>query len=60
VFFSAFIFEPGDYDEELYTLDDQIHEAAASIGGFLGRESWQSQDGERKNATCYSDNQDSL
>jgi heme-degrading monooxygenase HmoA len=57
---SAFIFEPGDYDEAFYSLDNQIHEAAASISGFLGRESWQSADGKRRNATYYWESMDAL
>ena len=50
---AAFIFEPGEYDEEFYQLDNQIHEIADSIEGFLGRESWQTSDGKRINATYY-------
>lgn len=57
---AAFIFEPGDYDEEFHSLDDRIHEAAESIGGFLGRESWQSADGSKVNATYYWTDKESL
>ena len=28
---AAFIFEPGNYDDEFYSLDNQIHEIAESI-----------------------------
>ena len=44
---AAFIFEPGNYDDEFYSLDNQIHEIAESMEGFLGRESWQTADGKR-------------
>ncbi|PHV63329.1 antibiotic biosynthesis monooxygenase family protein [Cyanobacterium aponinum] len=57
---SAFIFEPGEYDEQFYFLDNQIHEAAASVNGFLGRESWESIDGKRKNAIYYWESMDAL
>ena len=48
---AAFIFEPGNYDDEFYSLDNQIHEIAESMEGFLGRESWQTADGKRVNST---------
>ncbi len=50
---AAFIFEPGNYDDDFYSLDNQIHEVAESVNGFLGRESWQSADGKKINATYY-------
>ena len=34
---AAFIFEPGNYDEEFYTLDNQIHEIAASYKRISGQ-----------------------
>ena len=53
---AAFIFEPGNYDDEFYSLDNQIHEIAESMEGFLGRESWQTADGKRINSTYYWEN----
>ena len=50
---AAFIFEPGTYDERFHTLDAQIEAAAQSNPGFLGRETWQSEDGKRFNTTYY-------
>ena len=57
---AAFIWEPGTYDEEFNTLNAIIEEAAVSIPGFLGVETWSSEDGKRKNATYYWDNLESL
>jgi heme-degrading monooxygenase HmoA len=50
---AAFIFEPGTYDARFHALDAQIEAAAQSNPGFLGRETWQSEDGLRFNATYY-------
>ena len=57
---AAFIFEPGNYDDEFYSLDNQIHEIAESMEGFLGRESWQTADGKRINSTYYWENKEAL
>ena len=57
---AAFIFEPGTYDDKFYALDKMIHEVAESMQGFVGRESWQSTDGSKINATYYWDNEESL
>ena len=57
---AAFIFEPGNYDDEFYALDNEIHEVATSIVGFLGKESWQSLDGQKTNATYYWEDLESL
>ncbi len=50
---AAFIFEPGNYDERFLALDAQIESAAQANPGYLGRETWQSEDGKRVNATYY-------
>ena len=50
---AAFIFEPGTYDERFLTLDAQIESAAQANPGYLGRETWQSEDGKKFNATYY-------
>jgi heme-degrading monooxygenase HmoA len=60
MFSAAFIFEPGIYDERFHALDAQIEAAAAGNPGFLGRETWQSEDGKRFNATYYWADLDSL
>ena len=57
---AAFIFEPGTYDERFHALDAQIEAAARSNPGFLGRETWQSEDGKRFNATYYWTDLDAL
>lgn len=50
---AAFIFEPGTYDERFHALDAQIEAAAAANPGYLGRETWHSENGARVNATYY-------
>ena len=57
---AAFIFEPGSYDDRFLALDAQIEAAAAANPGYLGRETWQSTDGVRINATYYWKDLDSL
>jgi len=57
---AAFIWEPGTYNTEFLTLNALIEEAAKSIPGFLGVESWTSEDGKRNNATYYWSSIDSL
>lgn len=49
----AFIYEPSEYDAEFRRLNELIDEAARSMQGFLGAESWNSNDGKRFNATYY-------
>jgi heme-degrading monooxygenase HmoA len=38
---STFIFAKGEYDAEFHRLDQAIAEAAKSIPGYLGEESWE-------------------
>lgn len=49
----AFIFEPGDYDDDFYELDALILDVAESMDGYIGKDSWQSPDGKRFNSTYY-------
>ena len=53
MFSAAFIFEPGNYDERFLALDASIEAAALATPGYLGRETWQSEDAKRFNATSY-------
>ena len=57
---AAFIFEPGDYDDEFHRLNALIDEAANATDGFRGTESWQNADGRIRNATYYFDTLQSL
>ena len=57
---AAFIFEPGDYDDEFHELNARIDEVAASLPGFMGSETWLSADGKRRNAVYYWDSLDAL
>ena len=40
---STFIFSKGQYDEEFYRLDETIAQAAKSMPGYLGEETWENQ-----------------
>jgi heme-degrading monooxygenase HmoA len=40
---STFIFAKKQFDDEFHKLDAKIAEAAKSIPGYLGEESWESQ-----------------
>ena len=40
---STFIFAKRQYDDEFYRLDEAIAEAAKSIPGYIGEESWENQ-----------------
>jgi heme-degrading monooxygenase HmoA len=57
---AAFIFEPGEYDAEFHRLNGLIDEVARSLPGFVGTESWQSEDGRRKCASYYWNDLDTL
>jgi heme-degrading monooxygenase HmoA len=57
---AAFIYQPGQYDDEFHRLNAIIDSVARSLPGFLGVESWQSADGDRKNATYYWSDLDTL
>lgn len=60
MYIASFIFEPGKYDAEFHRLNKIIDDAARSLAGFLGTESWQSPDGRRVNATYFWDSLDTL
>ena len=57
---AAFIFEPGEYDDEFHRLNELIDAAAEANDGFIGTESWQSADGRIRNATYYWQSLDAL
>lgn len=50
---AAFIFEPGQYDDEFHRLNDIIDAVAKSLPGFLGVDSWQSTSGSLRNVTYF-------
>ena len=64
MFSAAFIGEPASYDAEFNELNAIIDALALALAkaspGFLGVEAWASDDGKRRNATCYWGNMDSL
>jgi len=57
---AAFIWEVKQYDEHFAALNEQIESACQAIPGFLGVETWVSEDGRRNQATYYWDSMDSL
>ena len=56
----AFIFEPNSYDEVFLELDAAVEKYAQSLDGFIGKESWQTADGRRRNSTYYWKNKASI
>ena len=57
---AAFIWEPGTYTAEFDALNALIEEAAIATPGYVGVESWTSEDGKRNNATYYWESLESL
>lgn len=60
MYIAAFIYAPGQYDEEFHRLNGIIDAIAKSLPGFLGAESWQSTSDARRNATYYWSDLDTL
>lgn len=50
---AAFIFEPGDYDDEFHRLDAEIEAFAQSLQGFTKTERWVSPDQKIRNSVYY-------
>lgn len=57
---STFIFAKGQYDDEFHRLDKAIAEAAKSIPGYMGEESWENQATGLISNVYYWDSLDSL
>ncbi len=57
---AAFIFRPGNYEDEFHRLNKLIDKVATGTSGYLGAESWFSKDGKMVNATYYWESLDSL
>jgi heme-degrading monooxygenase HmoA len=57
---STFIFAKGQYDDEFHQLDEAIAEAAKSIPGYMGEESWESHATGLVSNVYYWDSLDSL
>lgn len=60
MFSAAFIFKPGNFDDEFHRLNGLIDAAAKETSGFIGAETWNSADGDVLNATYYWDTLDAL
>lgn len=50
---AAFIFEPGEYDDEFHRLDAEIEAFAQSLSGFAKTERWISPDQKVRNSVYY-------
>ncbi len=50
---ASFIFTEGELDAAFHRLDALIEAAARETEGFLGKESWLSPDGAKRNAMYY-------
>ena len=53
MFSISFIFKPGTYDDEFHRLDDATQAVADGTEGFLGSETWWSDDRTVCNAIYY-------
>ena len=60
MYIASFMFKPGTYDEDFFALDNLIAEAAESLEGFVGKQTWVSKDGEMQNSVYYWDNKEAL
>lgn len=60
MFSAAFIFRPGQYDDEFHRLNKLIDNAANTTPGYIGAESWTSSCGKIVNATYYWESLESL
>lgn len=49
----SFMFQPGEYDEDFYELDNAIDAYARSLDGFIKVETWYSKDGQSVNAMYF-------
>lgn len=49
----AFMFQPGEYDDDFHSLDDEIQAAALDADGYVGQEMWVSPDAATHNAVYY-------
>jgi heme-degrading monooxygenase HmoA len=60
MYIAAFIYKPGEVDEEFHRLSAMIDEVAASLPGFVGAESWRSANGRLVNASYNWRDEESL
>ncbi len=57
---AQFIFETSTLDEEFFTLDALIDDAARENEGFVGKDNWVTEDGSRRNSIYYWNDEQSL
>ncbi|NWB60966.1 antibiotic biosynthesis monooxygenase, partial [Pseudomonas sp. F1002] len=53
MYIAAFIYKPGERDDEFQRLTNLIDALAARLPGYVGAESWRSADGGLINASYY-------
>jgi len=60
VYSVRFTFSPGEYDEDFHRLNDRIDEYAKDSSDFLGKEWWESPDGDVQSVIYYWSSLDAL
>lgn len=60
MYIAAFIYKPGQQDQEFQRLSAIIDEIAISLPGFVGAQSWTSADGQLVNASYYWEDEASI
>ncbi|NBF05889.1 antibiotic biosynthesis monooxygenase [Pseudomonas sp. Fl5BN2] len=60
MYIAAFIYKPGQRDEEFHRLSAIIDEIAISLPGFVGTQSWTSADQQLINASYYWEDEASI
>ncbi|MDP9519402.1 antibiotic biosynthesis monooxygenase family protein [Pseudomonas protegens] len=60
MYIAAFIYKPGQRDEEFHRLSALIDEIAISLPGFVGAQSWTSADQALINASYYWEDEASI
>ena len=60
MFSASFMFTTTNLDEEFFRLDGLILEAAEATDGYLGKENWVSEDGEKRNSVYYWQDREAL
>ena len=60
MFTAAFIFQPGEYDDEFFALDSEIEEYVETLHGYVKTERWVSDDGRIRNSVYYFSNRETI
>ena len=55
-----FVFEPGEYDQDFFTLDNEIEAYAIALPGFVSVHRWQNAEGNIKNSNYFFEDNESV